>query len=296
MCSEQKDDVPQFVVLDYPDGITDPISLDLLQGFKPGFAITVVAKTCDVFKFEIKDCSGNILLHVVTRFAKNCMILNSNFCGWGPEERTPNMPIRKNEKFSLVCTYEEDGYRVFIDGVQIAFYKHRSTNPPKVCEIGGAQIFKVIYGKGQPLWAIKNTTLDFGPHGIPSYTTTLPQLVPGSWISMSGLVNEDCVCIRIDLVNEHKDIMFHFNPRFNKGYVVRNSFLNGRWGAEETGGGMPLTKCKPFSITYVLETSCIRIYVNGMEFTTYNHRAIYAPETTIRITGGIKLLKYSFVQ
>ncbi|GLV40872.1 hypothetical protein CBL_20462, partial [Carabus blaptoides fortunei] len=166
----QKDDVPQFLVLDYPDGITDLISLDWLQGFKPGFAITVVAKTCDVFKF-----------------AKNCVILNSYFCGWGPEERTPNMPIRKNEKFSLVCTYEEDGYRVFIDGVQIAFYKHCSTNPPKVCDIGGAQIFKVIYEKGQPLWVIKNTTLDFGPLGIPSYTTTLPQLVPGSWISMSGL-------------------------------------------------------------------------------------------------------------
>lgn len=67
MPAEKKCDVQLFSLLEYCNGNTDPIALNLQQGLKPSYVITVVGQTTADSAFEIRDSSGNILLHVVPR-------------------------------------------------------------------------------------------------------------------------------------------------------------------------------------------------------------------------------------
>jgi len=48
---------------------------------------------------------------------------------------------------------------------------------------------------------------------------------------------------------ESSDILLHLDTRFFSNNVVRNSFRNGNWEGEETGGGAaPIQKGGPFEI------------------------------------------------
>lgn len=51
-------------------------------------------------------------------------------------------------------------------------------------------------------------------------------------------------------MNDNRDILLHFNPRFEgQNVIVRNSKQNDQWGKEERQGAMPLTKGGTYEIT-----------------------------------------------
>jgi hypothetical protein len=42
--------------------------------------------------------------------------------------------------------------------------------------------------------------------------------------------------------------MLHFNPRFTENHVIRNSFVDGKWGQEEKDGVFPFRMGQSYSI------------------------------------------------
>ena len=62
--------------------------------------------------------------------------------------------------------------------------------------------------------------------------------------------------------NPRSDTHFHFNPRFEKEYVVRNALKNMEWGKEERDNGMPFQHQKSFEIVIMAdENNYMVIYI-----------------------------------
>ena len=81
------------------------------------------------------------------------------------------------------------------------------------------------------------------------------------------------------------DYSLHFNPRFYLNYVVRNTYTQGRWGPEETGGGMPLVPSTEFKLAITMRQDGYEISVNGEHFTQYKYRIPQDRSLTLMVTG-----------
>lgn len=56
------------------------------------------------------------------------------------------------------------------------------------------------------------------------------------------------------------DVAFHFNPRFDQNSIVRNTLVNGCWGAEERhANGFPFAPGKMFDIKILCESDCYKV-------------------------------------
>lgn len=87
----------------------------------------------------------------------------------------------------------------------------------------------------------------------------------------------------------HNDIAVHINPRIPQNYIVRNSKINGRWGKEETTASLPfkLKRDERFAIQILVTESNYLISVNGLHFTTFNHRIPFDRVTCVQLCGDV---------
>ena len=85
------------------------------------------------------------------------------------------------------------------------------------------------------------------------------------------------------------NVALHFNPRLSAIYntVVRNAFLNGNWGAEETGGGMPFTPNSAYTLAIIMQEDKFKISVNGAQFTTFAYRIRPSAPMTVLVSPGL---------
>lgn len=66
------------------------------------------------------------------------------------------------------------------------------------------------------------------------------------------------VRITVDLSTDGSDVAFHFNPRFNEKVIVRNSFIDQRWGREERKlDHFPFIPGQPFEVRHCLPDCCV---------------------------------------
>lgn len=102
-------------------------------------------------------------------------------------------------------------------------------------------------------------------------------LLTGQRVHIYGIPNND---FTIDLIGQHKDVLFHFNPRFshssttsrvrfieneffkiNPFEIIRNACLNDKWGTEETEhGGFPLKKGEKFDLVILNNTIDLEVH------------------------------------
>lgn len=91
------------------------------------------------------------------------------------------------------------------------------------------------------------------------------------------------------LGHTHNDVALHVNPRLPQNYIVRNTKINGRWGKEETTASLPfkLKRGERFAIQILVTEDKYLISVNGLHFTTYEHRISYQRVTCVQLKGDI---------
>lgn len=55
---------------------------------------------------------GNIALHINPRFSEGCVVRNSNYNGWGHEERAGGLPVGRGQHFELTVIAKSSSYEV----------------------------------------------------------------------------------------------------------------------------------------------------------------------------------------
>ncbi|XP_012270435.1 tectonin beta-propeller repeat-containing protein [Orussus abietinus] len=124
---------------------------------------------------------------------------------------------------------------------------------------------------------------------------------PGSSIQISANVHDDADRLTVNLVcyttvpqkqknvTENHDVALHFNPRLKENIIVRNTFHNGQWGAEERFDESPIKAGLSFTLSINCEDRGYRIFINNNEFTCYGHRLTPESITHLRIKGFMTL-------
>ena len=60
------------------------------------------------------------------------------------------------------------------------------------------------------------------------------------------------------------DIHFHMSIRFHENCIVRNTKQSGRWGSEERGGGLPLSKGQHFQMMISVNQYCLKVCLSSV--------------------------------
>ncbi|CAG2059763.1 unnamed protein product, partial [Timema podura] len=261
--------IPFTLALDVTHNRPVPYHLPLVNGFVPGCEVVVVGQVQHGADRQatgfistlsnLESSTQDVILHFNPRFHEGVIVRNSKFNGtWGPEERGGGLSIRPGQEFRINIVAEHDGYRVMIMFTQLSFYcrilvyvngafftlyRHRQAHSlvHQLLIDGNVSVRQLVYystllGIGYPLRSDCNIALQ---HSLP----------PGSEITLVGTPQPhlDRFAVNLESVGGAEKAL-HFNPRFNDGVVVRNSFLNGGWGPEERDGGLPLRKGAKFTL------------------------------------------------
>ncbi|XP_022819070.1 galectin-9-like isoform X2 [Spodoptera litura] len=129
--------------------------------------------------------------------------------------------------------------------------------------------------------------------GIPSSILIPEGMFPGRIVRVKGSTPLAARRFGIDF-QYNNDIAFHFNPRFTNGYIVRNHYISGLWGNEETSGGLPLTRGSSFEIVFVCHYNRFKVMLNGEHFTDFIHRVPYHRITHITVGQDIIIDEIDF--
>eukprot|EP00992_Anisonema_acinus_P002335 TRINITY_DN10618_c0_g1_i2.p1 TRINITY_DN10618_c0_g1~~TRINITY_DN10618_c0_g1_i2.p1 ORF type:complete len:474 (-),score=115.81 TRINITY_DN10618_c0_g1_i2:75-1496(-) len=222
------------------------------------------------FSVNFMDAADNILFHFNPRSSQDTVVRNSRLDGaWGTEERAGGLPLTPGGAVRLTVTRTADGYSVAVDGTPFTFYADRVATPVARVETSLDDATASLT-QGTPLSL---------PHALPD------GLRIGQSLRLTGQWDNQAINLRDAAGN----ILFHFNPRPEEGAVVRNSQLDGAWGAEERDGGWPFRADTAATIEIERIPSGYAVYVNGVLFTTYKSRST-APdaraETSAEVTAA----------
>lgn len=117
----------------------------------------------------------------------------------------------------------------------------------------------------------------------------------GKTITVMGHVPSSAHRFDINLTDAGRDVLFHFNPRYDTNCVVRNSYQRGKWGPEEDEPKhVPLHPGHPFEVMILVEGGCYKVAVNGRHFIEYAHRAPFSSVRMLKIEGDVHLSRIEY--
>ncbi|XP_039637317.1 galectin-8-like [Perca fluviatilis] len=99
-------------------------------------------------------------------------------------------------------------------------------------------------------------------------------LAVGRSITIKGVTNHTAQSLYVNLrVPDSSDIALHLNACLKKKVFVRNSFISGCWGPEETKlDSFPFTEGGYFEMIVLCESQQFCVAVNGQHQLDYKHR------------------------
>uniref|UniRef100_A0A8C5LAF8 Galectin n=1 Tax=Jaculus jaculus TaxID=51337 RepID=A0A8C5LAF8_JACJA len=127
---------------------------------------------------------------------------------------------------------------------------------------------------------------------IPCVGTISEQLKPGSLIVIRGYVPSDVDRFQVDLqhgsLKPRADVVFHFNPRFQRiNCIVCNTLTNEKWGWEDFTYDMPFKKKSHLRFKF-------QVAVNGKHTLLYAHRIDLEKIDTLGVYGKVNIHSIGF--
>ncbi|XP_066603032.1 galectin-8-like isoform X2 [Prorops nasuta] len=131
-----------------------------------------------------------------------------------------------------------------------------------------------------------------------SKVTPLQPLKPTSTVIVTGYIPANAIRFAINLTckGNLSNTALHFNPRIDRGYVVRNSKVRGHWEEEETCSPAGPSGCIFRRNTYIHVTifctaNAFQIAVNGEHFCAFSYRLPLEDITGLEVNGDIEDVK-----
>ncbi|XP_037100499.1 galectin-8-like isoform X1 [Syngnathus acus] len=127
---------------------------------------------------------------------------------------------------------------------------------------------------------------------IPFSWTIRGGLLRGEMILIQGSLPSDADRFQVDLtcgssIQPRADVIFHLNPRVNKGQVVCNTLERGHWGSEEILQRMPFAKGARFELLLLALDDCFKVAVNGAHLLDYKYRLSPERVNTLAVSGKV---------
>ncbi|XP_057568707.1 galectin-4 [Hippopotamus amphibius kiboko] len=273
--------------------------------------------------FEVgQSPEADVAFHFNPRFdGWDKVVLNTKQDGkWGNEEKKRSMPFSKGSAFELVFMVLAEHYKVVVNGNPFYEFGHRMPLQ-MVTHLrvdGDLKLQSINFIGGQPAPSQVPMAMSAYPgpgqyyqqqsslptmEGPPIFNPPVPfngrlqgGLTARRTIIVKGYVPPTAKSFRINFkVGSSGDLALHINPRLTENAVVRNSFLNGSWGAEERKVSYnPFGPGQFFDLSIRCGTDRFKVYANGQHLFDFSHRfSAFQRVDTVEIQGDVTL---SYVQ
>ncbi|XP_074075116.1 galectin-4 [Macrotis lagotis] len=308
---------------------TLPYKKEIPGGLRSGMSIYIQGAASDNMKrffvnFVVGSRPGSdIAFHFNPRFdGWDKVVFNSMQGGnWGSEEKKRSMPFRKGTAFELVFMVLDEHYKVIINGSPFYEYGHRiPVQMVTHLEVDGdLELQSINFLGGGPAPGQIPMTIPAYP-GSGSLQGKPPQALPSMdgppvfnppvpfWgriqggltarktIVIKGLVNQRADNITINLKEaQSENLALHINLRITEGAVVRNSFMDNKWGKEERKLTFnPFSQGQYFDLSIRCGQDQFKVFANGQHIFDFTHRlSAFHKVDTVEIKGDLTL---SYVQ
>lgn len=301
---------------------TIPFNGTVLGGFLPGEMVLVQGSVpSDADRFQIDFTCGSsvkpradVAFHFNPRLNKKSIVCNTlTKERWGREEILHLMPFSCGGSFELVFLVLKDEFKVAVNGAHVLAYKHRMdlelvdtlsiSGKVKVEAVavlpssssatssgGGTNQDTALMKTADQSEQLFSSSADLT---VPFRGELVKGLVVGRSIVVKGRTNQSARSFCVNLrASAGDDIALHLNPRLEKEVLVRNSFLSGCWGSEETAlaDAFPFRAGEYFEMIVLCDAQQFRVAVNGRHLLVYKHRVQdLSCVTQLEVTGDVTL-------
>ncbi|NP_001034900.1 lectin, galactoside-binding, soluble, 9 (galectin 9)-like 4 [Danio rerio] len=257
----------------------------LLGGLQEGKTLIIIGRVlpnADIFGVNLQHaakCGTDIALHFKPCFdvGPAHIVFNTFEKGnWGPEEKS-TCPFVKGQPFTLEIHVTKEAYKVSVNGQHLADYKHRIP-------------FTLVDTILVPLMVELDFIAYQKPVTVPYKTLISDGLQSGKDIVIHGVPKADSDRMTFNLRHRY-GIAFHYQCRFDQNAVVRNTWENGKWGAEEKHGPVPFIRGQFFQVKISCHSDHYDVFVNGKQTHIYKHRFTELEDIDVfEIRGNVEVI------
>ncbi|XP_068106696.1 galectin-4-like [Hyperolius riggenbachi] len=294
-----------------------PFTTMIAGGLRVGMGVSIQAtlpKNYNRFAVNFTTAEGeesDCALHMNARYdGRDRVVFNTRRCGkWDEEEMKKDMPFKAGKPFIIQFEITRNNFLISSTGERFYEFGHRIpiehvmwmsvTGDILVQELSILGCGQGVKG-GLQLTAAQTGLLPM--YGPPSLNPPVPykSFINGGFIPKRTLVVKGVPTgksFHINLkVGMNNDIPLHFNPRLNKGTLIRNSFLNGTWGEEETQVARnPFKQGEFFDVSIRCADKQYKVFINGSHALDFSHRMFsLAQVDTVEVEGDVKVFYVFF--
>ncbi|XP_049643435.1 galectin-4-like [Suncus etruscus] len=274
-----------------------PFNKTIPGGLKVGMAIYIEGvPNKDTKRFLVNFALGpepeaDIAFHINPHFdSEDKVAFNSQQSGqWGKEQMKNSFPFKEGERFELLVMVMQEHYKVKVNGNPFYEFVHRMPfQDVNHLHVQGDLVFQSINfincSSGPVQGDVRSnliSDIQLYTEGSPVYNPPVPFVVnlqggltPNRTFVIKGFINLSADRFAINFrLGATGDIALHISPHIQEGVVVRNSFLNGKWGAEEKDTSFnPFGPGKSFDLSIHTSSSGFQVFSNGQYMFDFQNR------------------------